>query len=262
MKIVVFNARRFLKYLLIMAAAAFVITAFSLTGMNVLGVFSDQREIPIYSVDVPDKAASITFDCAWGSDDIPGILASLKEADVRATFFIVGQWAEKYPDKVRMIAKDGHDIANHSYSHLRMGGMDRTKATGELKDCRNLLERLSGTKCELFRAPYGEYSDTLITEARQQGLYTIQWDVDSLDWRPGISQDEIINRINTKVNNGSIILFHNDTPHTAQILPSILSVLRNKGYSLLPVSKMIMRDNYYIDFEGRQKQKRTEEVNK
>jgi peptidoglycan-N-acetylglucosamine deacetylase len=255
MKIVVFSVRRFLKYLLIMAAAVLVITVFSLSGINVLGVFSDQREIPIYSVDVPDKVAAITFDCAWGADDIPGILTSLKEADVSATFFIVGQWAGKYPDKVKMIANDGHDVANHSYAHLRMGGLGSAKAASEIKECGNLLEQLSGMKCDLFRAPYGEYSDTLIRAARQQGYYTVQWDVDSLDWRPGISQEEIISRINAKVKDGSILLFHNDTPHTAKILPSILSTLKNKGYDLLPVSKMIMRNNYYIDFEGRQKQK-------
>lgn len=254
MKIVVFSVRRFLKYFLIMVATVLIITLFSLTGMDVLGVFSDQREIPIYSVDMPDKVASITFDCAWGADDIPDILTSLKNADVRATFFIVGQWAEKYPEKVKMIAEDGHDVANHSYSHLRMGSLGSAKAAGELKDCGNLLERLSGTKCDLFRAPFGEYSDTLIKEARRQGYYTVQWDVDSLDWRPGISQDEIVNRINTKVKNGSIILFHNDTPHTAKILPSILEALKNKGYGFLPVSKMILRSDYYIDYEGRQKQ--------
>jgi polysaccharide deacetylase family sporulation protein PdaB len=255
MKIVVFSVRRFLIYFLIMAATVLIITAFSLTGMDVLGVFSDQKEIPIYSVDVPDKVVSITFDCAWGADDIPDILTTLKEADVSATFFIVGQWAEKYPEKVKKIATDGHDVANHSYSHLRMGNLDGATSARELTDCSKLLERLSGTKCDLFRAPYGEYSNTLISEARQQGYYTVQWDVDSLDWNPGISQEEIINRINTKVKNGSILLFHNDTPHTAKILPSIISTLKNKGYGFLPVSKMILRNDYYIDFEGKQKHK-------
>ncbi len=255
MKIVVFNVRRFLKYLLIMTAAALIITAFSLTGMDVLGVFSDQREIPIYSVDVPDKVVSITFDCAWGADDIPAILTSLREADVKATFFIVGQWAEKYPEEVKMIAKDGHDIANHSYSHLRMGGLGSVKTVSELSECTHILERLSGAKCDLFRAPYGEYSDALIREARQQGYYTVQWDVDSLDWNPGISQGEIINRINTKVKNGSILLFHNDTQHTAKILPSILSALKQKGYRFLPVSRMIFKNDYYIDSEGKQRPK-------
>jgi peptidoglycan/xylan/chitin deacetylase (PgdA/CDA1 family) len=77
---------------------------------------------------------------------------------------------------------------------------------------------------------------------------------DSLDWRPGISQDEIMSRIVTRVKPGSIILFHNDTPHTAKILPSVISALRNNGYDFLPVSEMILRENFYIDYEGRQRE--------
>ena len=253
MKIVVINFRRLLIYLLVLAATVLAISAFSLKGMDVLGVFSNQREIPIYSVDVPDKVASITFDCAWGADDIPEILATLKEADIKATFFIVGQWAEKYPEAVKMMAQDGHDIANHSYSHLRMGSLDRAKISSEIKQCNKSLELLSGVKCDLFRAPYGDYNNSLIVEARQQGYYTIQWDVDSLDWKPGISQEEILQRIKTKIKPGSIILFHNDTPHTAKLLPEIISELKAKGYGFIPVSKLIIREHYYIDDEGRQK---------
>lgn len=253
MKIVVFNVRRFLLYLLVLSVTVFVISAISLKGMDALGTFSGKKEIPIYSVDVTEKLAAITFDCAWGADDIQDILKTLKEADIKATFFIVGQWAEKYPDTIKMIAQDGHDIANHSYSHLRMGSIDRARMSAEIKQCSEVLERLAGTKCELFRAPYGDYNNSLLQEAKSQGCYTIQWDVDSLDWKPGISRSEILRRINTKIGQGSILLFHNDTPHTAKLLPEIISGLKSKGYQFVPVSKLIKKDNYYIDEEGRQK---------
>ncbi|HEX3028837.1 MAG TPA: polysaccharide deacetylase family protein, partial [Clostridia bacterium] len=218
----VFNVRRFLLYLFLIAVTVFVLSIFSLTGMDALGVFTDSRELPIYSVEVPEKRVSITFDCAWGADDIPDILQTLKEANIKASFFIVGQWAEKFPDKVKQIARDGHDVSNHSYSHRKMAGLGRTQTASEIGDCGRLLERLSGRKCDLFRAPYGEYNNTLIKEASLQGYYSIQWDVDSLDWSPGISREEILRRVDSKVKNGSIILFHNDTPHTAKILPSVI----------------------------------------
>ncbi|MEN6314342.1 MAG: polysaccharide deacetylase family protein [Clostridiaceae bacterium] len=253
MKIVVFNVRRFFLYLLVLSVTIVVISAISLKGMNVLGVFSDGKEIPIYSVDVSEKLAAITFDCAWGADDIPDILNTLKAADIKATFFVVGQWAEKYPEIIKMIAQDGHDIANHSYSHLRMGSIDRAKMSNEIKQCSDVLEQLTGTKCELFRAPYGDYNNALLLEARKQGCYTIQWDVDSLDWKPGISRSEIMQRINAKIRQGSILLFHNDTPHTAKLLPEIIAGLKTKGYQFVPVSKLIKKDQYYIDEEGRQK---------
>lgn len=253
MKIIVLNSRRILIYLLVFFATVLIISAVSIKGMEALGVFSSNRQTPIYSVDSAKKAAAITFDCAWGADDIPDILATLKQENIKATFFIVGQWAEKYPESVKMISQDGHDIANHSYSHLRMGTLDRSKINSEIQLCSDVLKQLSGVKCDLFRAPYGDYNNTLIDEARLQGYYTIQWDVDSLDWKPGISKGEIMQRIKMKIKPGSIILFHNDTPLTAKILPEIISELKEKGYEFIPVSELIIKDNYYIDEEGCQK---------
>lgn len=253
MKIYVLNFRRLLIYLLVIAAAALVITVASLKGMDVLGVFSNDKDLPIYSVECATKTASLTFDCAWGADDIPDILNSLKEADVKATFFIVGQWAEKYPDKVRMIALEGHDIANHSHSHLRMGALDRSSIRSEIKKANSVLEELAGSKINLFRAPYGDYSNNVVATARELGCYTIQWNVDSLDWKPDISSETIMSRICSKTIPGSIILFHNDTRHTAKMLPGIIFTLKKMGYDLVPVSQLILRGDFYIDSEGRQK---------
>ena len=122
--------------------------------MDVLGVFSSNKELPIYSVECGTKVASITFDCAWG--------------------------AEKYPDKVRMIAADGHDVANHSHSHLRMGALDQSRIKSEIKQANSILEELAGSKIDLFRAPYGDYSNSVVATARELGCYTIQWNVDSI----------------------------------------------------------------------------------
>lgn len=253
MKILVINYRSFLRYLPILLLVILLICIIGTTGLNALGVFNTEKEIPIYSVETVDKVAAITFDCAWGADDIPQILDTLKKKQVKASFFIVGQWAEKYPNEVEMIAEEGHDIGNHSYSHLRMGVIDRGRIVTEIQQCGNSLGKLAGTKTELFRAPYGDYNNDVVATARELGYYTIQWNVDSLDWKPGISKEEIINRVNSRLNPGSIILFHNDTPYTADILPGIIDSIQNSGYKLLPVSQMIIRDKFYIDFEGRQK---------
>lgn len=253
MRLYVFNARRLLVLLLLLASAAFIISVLTLRDTGLLAVFASKREIPIYSVDTEEKLAAITFDCAWGADDIPQILDTLKQADVKATFFMVGQWAEKNPEMVRMMAQEGHDTANHSYSHFRMGTLNKEMINSEIKKCGEVIERITGNPCDLFRAPYGDYNDLLISEARQLGYYTIQWDVDSLDWKPGISQNEIMQRIRTKIRPGSILLFHNDTPHTAKLLPEIINELKDSGYKLVPVSRLIMREDYYIDHEGRQK---------
>jgi polysaccharide deacetylase family sporulation protein PdaB len=252
MKLYIFDYRRLIAYLLMLTSVIAVVSLLG-TSEEGRGVFSVQRQVPIYSVDTDEKLAAVTFDCAWGADDIPRILDTLKEADIRATFFMVGQWAEKNPEMVKLMAQEGHDTANHSYSHFRMGGLDSEKIRSEIQKCGDVVEKLTGSKCDLFRAPYGDYSDRLLSEAGQLGYYTIQWDVDSLDWKPGISKAEILQRIRNKIRPGSIILFHNDTPYTAELLPEIIAELKAGGYRLVPASELIMREGYYIDHTGRQK---------
>ncbi|MCX7711922.1 MAG: polysaccharide deacetylase family protein [Clostridia bacterium] len=256
MKIFVFKARTlgFAAAALILTILLAVLTVVIFTS-GTISVFGTDKDLPIYSVDLSEKKVAITFDCAWGADDIPDILGTLEREGIKATFFIVGQWAEKYPEAVKMIAEKGHDVANHGYSHLRMGALDKGKLKSEILDCSKVLNELTGNDINLMRPPYGDYSNQVIATARELGYYTIQWDVDSLDWKPGISQQEITNRVVQKVKTGSVILFHNDTPHTAKVLPSIIQYLKNDGYGFLPVSGMILRENYYIDFEGRQKPK-------
>jgi peptidoglycan-N-acetylglucosamine deacetylase len=256
MKVFVLNLKRIFFMSIVLITGIIFAIIIMIKSMQVVDVLSKNKELPIYSVEIQNKDISLTFDCAWGAEDIPGILNTLESENIKATFFIVGQWAEKYPDSVRMIAQRGHDIGNHSYSHLRMGILNKEKIKDEILFCKSKLEQISGKKVELFRAPYGDYTNNVISVAKDLELYSIQWDVDSLDWKPGISRDEILSRIMRKVRPGSILLFHNDTPHTVQILPEVISSLKNEGYGFLPVSELIIRENYHIDFEGRQRIKK------
>ncbi len=258
MKVIVIRFRRLtLKVTLLgLAFLAILVLLARVPVPQLKNVFSQKRQLPIYSVDVSEKMVALTFDCAWGASDIPTILEELEKEEVKATFFIVGQWAEKYPDAVMQIAKAGHDIGNHSYSHLRMGALDAGKVKSEIELCGKKLSEITGKPVDLFRPPYGDYNNTVITTAEALGYYTIQWDVDSLDWKPGISREEIMNRILSRVRPGSILLFHNDTPHTAAVLPDIIRALKKAEYKFIPVSRMIYRDDYTIDFTGRQMKKK------
>lgn len=252
MKVVVLNIWSLIRHLALILLVILAISLVSLTGMEALGVFTPHKEIPIYSVECEGKKAAITFDCAWGADDIPRILETLRDENVKATFFLVGRWAEKNPEAVRRIAAEGHDVANHSYSHFRMGSLDLSQIRNEISICTVKLAEISGKRSDLFRPPYGDYNNQVVAAAREMGLYTIQWSVDSLDWKPGISQAEIKCRIQSKVKPGSIILFHNDTPHTANMLPDVIHSLKSRGYELVPVSQLILRKDFIIDHEGRQ----------
>lgn len=234
---------------LVIILALFFLMDFTVKSVD---VFNTQKHLPIYSVETSRDAVSITFDCAWGADDIPSILETLKKENIKATFFMVGQWAEKFPDAVRLIAQDGHDIANHGYSHLRMSSIGKEKCKSEIELCNQKLEEISGVKVNLFRPPYGDYNNTVIDTSNELGCYPIQWNVDSLDWKKEMSKKAILDRILKRTKSGSIILFHNDTQYTSQLLPKIITDLKAKGLGFVPVSELIMKDNYYIDDQGRQ----------
>ena len=179
------------------------------------------------------------------------ILNILKENDVKATFFLVGEWVKRNPEETKMIAEQGHDVANHSENHFKMSALNREKIKTEITSCTKTIEEITGQTPNLFRAPYGDYNDSVISIARQAGYYTIQWSIDSLDWKPGISREAILQRI-SDAKSGDIILFHNDTPHTEKILGDVIHILRQKDLPPVPVSELILKENYEIQHDGRQ----------
>lgn len=210
------------------------------------------RLVPIYSVDRDDKKVAITFDCAWGTDYTDEILNALKVSEARATFFMVEFWTEKYPDFVKKIDGAGHSIGTHSSTHSYMSKLNAEDIKKELTTSSEAIEAVTGKKVELFRAPYGDYDDELIKTASELGYYTVQWDVDSLDWKD-LSASDIAMRVINGVESGSIILMHNNGLHTAEAVPIILETLKQKGYSFVPVDELIYKENYVIDGTGKQK---------
>lgn len=209
------------------------------------------REIPIYNVDTEDKKIAISFDAAWGADKTQKIMDILKEYQCDATFFLVGFWVEEYPDIAKKIAENGFEIGTHSNTHPDMTKLDKIQIEKELKQSVDTITSITGYIPKLFRPPFGAYNDTLILTAKSLGLTTIQWDVDSLDWK-GIGQSEIYNRIISKAKSGSIILCHNNADFICEALPSILVKLINDGYKFVKISDMIYTENYTINHNGTQ----------
>lgn len=223
-----------------------------LTGAYAVFYGNTPRLVPIYCVEKEEKVCSITFDCAWGTEYTDGILKALKNCDVRATFFMVEFWTEKYAEFVKKIDESGCEIGTHSSTHSYMSKLNAEGIKQELTTSSEAIENITGKKVELFRPPYGDYDDELIKTASELGYYTIQWDVDSLDWKD-LSASDIAMRVINGVKNGSIILMHNNGLHTAEAVPIILETLKNRGYSFVPVGELILRENYVIDGTGMQK---------
>ena len=133
------------------------------------------------------------MNCAWNADDIDSILETLKNNDVHITFFMVGDWVDKYPEAVKKIYEAGHEIGSHSNTHPHVNNLSSEKNLEEIQLSVNKLERITGNKTTLYRAPYGEYNDTVIKTAQENGYITIQWNLDTLDYK-GLTGEEKIGR--------------------------------------------------------------------
>lgn len=214
---------------------------------------ANARKLPIYSVETSEKKVALSFDAAWGADDTDELLRILKEHDVKATFFLCGYWVDKYPDEVKKIYADGHDIGNHGATHAHGAQLSLEKNKAEITGAHEMVKNILGIEMSLFRPPYGEYNNTVIEAAEALGYYTIQWDVDSLDWKNMGREQEIKHVLNHKnLKNGSIVLFHNDAKYTPGALEPIILGLKEQGYSLVPISELIYKYDYYMDHTGRQ----------
>lgn len=211
------------------------------------------RDLPIYCVQTDKPQIALTFDAAWGNEDTQDILAILEKHNVKVTFFMTGGWVENFPDNVKAIYAAGHDLGNHSENHKDMPTLSDAQQKDELMKAHNRVKELTGVDMVLFRPPYGSYNNSLIQNAKECGYYTIQWDVDSLDWK-NYGVDSIIKTVtqHKHLGNGSIILCHNGAKYTAQALDTLISTLKEAGYELVPVSELIIRDHYHMDHEGRQ----------
>ncbi len=142
---------------------------------------NSERLLPIYCVETEKPQVAISFDAAWGADDTDTLLQILEENDVKTTFFMCGYWVDKYPEEVKKIAEAGHDLGNHSATHPHMSQLSKEQIKEELITTGNKIEELTGVKSELFRPPFGEYTNDVISAAEECGYYTIQWDVEGLD---------------------------------------------------------------------------------
>ena len=236
----------------IMLAICVIIATVLLVTGSVGIVASQNRKLPIYCVKTDKKQIAISFDAAWGNDDTETLIKILKEYNVPATFFVVGAWVDKYPESVKALNDAGHRIENHSNTHPHMPQLSKEQIINELESCNNKIKAVTGRCPTLLRVPYGDYDNAVLETTESIGMYTIQWDVDSLDWKDHATADSICKRVTSKVKNGSIVLFHNDADHTPEALPTILKCLKDEGYEFVFIEDLIYKENYEIIHDGTQ----------
>ena len=243
----------------LIAAGAFALAAVMMFWVvnhpAVVGASASTRQLPIYCVQKDYKVLSISFDAAWGNEDTQQLIDTLAKYGVKATFFVVGEWVDKYPESVKALSDAGHEVMSHSNTHAHFNKLSPQEIVEDLNACGDKIEKVTGARPTLFRCPYGEYDDHVINAVRSMGIEPIQWDVDSLDWKD-LSAADITKRVTSKVQPGSIVLFHNAAKHTPEALPGIIEALLQEGYTFVPISELIVHgtcgQDYTIDHTGRQ----------
>ncbi len=161
-------------FVLLIVVFGILLTAHTLSDV----VSGEARMIPIYNVDTPENKVAVTFNCAVGNSDIDSILAILDNYNVKATFFLLGSWADDYTEEVQKIYVARHEIGNHSYSHKDMPSLSYEKIVLDIQKCNETVRNITGHSPTLFRTPSGAYDNKTISAAENLGMMTIQWDVE------------------------------------------------------------------------------------
>ena len=241
--------RRLLGFLGILGASALIFAV--VCSPKVVGASAAARKLPVYCVQRDGKYVSLTFDAAWGNEDTQQLIDILGKYRVSATFFVVGDWAEKYPESVLALHRAGHEVMNHSNHHDHFNSLSAEAITADVSAAADRIEAVTGVRPTLFRCPYGEYDDHVIAALESMGITAVQWDVDSLDWKD-YDAKTIFTRVTGRVQPGSIVLFHNAALHTPEALGDIVSWLLQEGYKIVPVSQLLLQGETTVDHTGRQ----------
>ena len=169
--------RKFFTLVVCLVCAGFMF--YIVNHPSVIGAAGTTRQLPIYCVQRDQKIVSLSFDAAWGNEDTQQLIDILARYNIKVTFFVVGQWVDKYPESVKALSDAGHEIMNHSNDHAHFNSLSAQQIVTDINTCNDKIEEITGVRPTLFRPPYGEYDDHVITAVRGMGMEPIQWDVET-----------------------------------------------------------------------------------
>lgn len=192
---------------------------------------------PIYQGSSRHKEIALTVNVFWGEEYIPQMLDTLKQNNIKATFFLGGTWVKKYPELASRIAAEGHEIGSHGYSHPHPDQLSKFENLREIQKSEDIIYQATGIRPRLFAPPYGERGPSVLRAADEASYTTVLWSVDTIDWQ--LPQPQIIvQRVVEHVHNGAIVLMHPTAP-TVKALPEIIKQLKKDGYQLVNVSRIM-----------------------
>lgn len=247
--------RRYRVGLSLLLLISTIIVSILFTEKSKLSLAEIKNDKPIYRVKTEEKVIAITFDINWAEkEELYNILEVLDKYNVKATFFIMGGWvnySDENREKLIKIKEGGHEIGNHSYKHPMFSKITEEKMKEELDKTNKIIKDVTGEEIKLFRFPSGDYNKKACEFIYNQGMISIQWDVDSVDWKQSSAIEEY-SRVMKKVAPGSILLFHNNAKYTPGNLDKIIDELLKEGYKFAKVGEIIYYGDYFINENGEQ----------
>ena len=192
--------------------------------------------------DTTQNTIYLTFDCGYENGNTEPILDALKKHDVKATFFVVGNFLETSPEIVKRMIAEGHTVGNHTYHHVEMSSISSMDAfKKETQDVENLFEQITGTPItKFYRPPQGKYNIENLKMAQELGYHTFFWSLAYVDWyqdkQP--TKDEAFGKLLKRIHPGAIVLLHSTSSTNAQILDELLTKWEEMGYTIKPLTEL------------------------
>jgi peptidoglycan/xylan/chitin deacetylase (PgdA/CDA1 family) len=222
-------------------------------------VSNEAESMPVCSVATEEKAVAVTIDTAFGDVDYTQeILDVLSDESARATFFVMGLWAQENPEALDSMLTSGHEIASHSMSHVRYPDLSSSEILADANAAADLIFNETGYDTRLVRMPYGAFDTDSILTLESDGYIPMKWSLDAKDWK-GYDAQKIADGVLNEVKSGDIIMFQNNMAETPQALAIVILGLRERGFKIVTVSEMLLDGDYYVDGSGTQRLFNTEE---
>jgi probable sporulation protein (polysaccharide deacetylase family) len=234
-RLIIISKVKLLVLLAIIAALLLFIFVLRTISINTLNYYD-----PIYKGLEDEKKVAFACNVVWGEEYLPDMLKLFRENDIKISFFIGGQWAEKNEELLKSIHNGGHELGNHGYKHLHHSTLTPEANKQEITKTEEIVKRITGYKTVLFAPPYGDLNDTVVSSAESLGYKVIMWSIDTIDWNTK-DYRKILQRLESKHHNGAIVLMH-PTKVTIAALPQMVENLKGHGYEITTVSDVIEND--------------------
>jgi len=231
-RLIIISKKKLLVILIMLMFLLLFVVALRTISINTMNYYD-----PIYKGLDNEKKVAFACNVVWGEEYLPQMLKLFKDNDIKITFFIGGQWAEKNEELLKSIHMDGHELGNHGYKHQHHSKLTPDANKREISKTEEIVQRITGIKTTMFAPPYGDLNDTVVDTAEAMGYKVIMWSIDTIDWNTK-DYRKIQDRIEKKHHNGAIILMH-PTKVTIEALPKMIENLKGHGYEITTVSDVL-----------------------